>query len=343
MNERATAMASETGETPDAVARLLDREDATIRALGARLAAMNPPVVVTCARGSSDHAASYLKYLLEIALGIPVASTGPSVASVYGARLRLRGGVMISVSQSGQSPDLIALQAAARESGGLTVALVNVAASPLAAGADVVVPLHAGPEISVAATKSFVSATVAIAALAAAWSGDRAMAAAVAGLPEVLRQALRCDWSAADETVAAASSMFVVGRGPGLAVAQEAALKCKETAALHAEAFSAAEVMHGPMRLVHDRFPVLAFVPDDAAAEANRAALARIVGAGGALMIAATTSAPGTALPVARTGHGLLDPVSMAVSFYRFVERISRLRGFDPDRPLNLRKVTQTL
>ncbi len=177
-----TLMERETLEAPDAVARLLDREGAAIAALGRRLAERAPPVVVTCARGSSDHAASYLKYLLEIGVGIPVASIGPSVASVYGARLRLRGAVLVAVSQSGRSPDLLALEAAAREAGALTVALVNDAASPLASGADIVIPLEAGPERSVAATKSFIASVAALAALVAAWRGDAALAAAVAEL-----------------------------------------------------------------------------------------------------------------------------------------------------------------
>ncbi len=338
-----SAMAEETRETPAAAARLLAREAAAIGALGRRLAALSPPVVVTCARGSSDHAAGYLKYLLEIATGTPVASLGPSVSSVYGARLRLAGGVFISVSQSGRSPDLAVLQAAARAAGALTVAIVNATDGPLAREAETVIALHAGPERTVAATKSFVCSTVAAAALVAAWTGDGALAAALNGLPDTLGRALDSHWSAAREAVEHASSLYVLGRGPGFPVAQEAALKCKEVAAIHAEAFSTAEVMHGPLRLVHDRFPVLALLPDDDAASANRAALARIVDAGGALFTASPGAAPGVHLPCAATGHGLLDPIAMALSFYGFIEAISRARGFDPDRPANLRKVTETL
>ena len=336
-------MASETEETPEAVARLIAREGAAIAALGRRLATRAPPLVVTCARGSSDHAAGYLKYLLEITAGIPVASIGPSVASVYGAKLRLAGGVLVSVSQSGRSPDLVALQAAARDAGALTVAIVNATDGLLAQQADVVIALHAGPEQSVAATKSFVCSAAAAAALAAAWSGDDALAVAVRALPEALDRALRGDWSAAHTAVAQASSLYVLGRGPGFPVALEAALKCKEVAAIHAEAFSTAEVMHGPLRLVHDRFPVLAFLPDDAAAATNRAGLERIVAAGGELFTVSPLTAPGVVLPSAATGHGLTDPIAMALGFYGFVERISRVRGLDPDRPANLRKITETL
>ena len=343
MSPNASLMSRETAEAPEAVARLLEREGAAIDALGRRLSALAPPLVATCARGSSDHAAGYLKYLLEIAAGVPVASIGPSVASVYGARLRLAGGVLVSVSQSGRSPDLVALQAAAREAGALTIAIVNATDGALAQEAEIVIPLHAGPERSVAATKSFIASTVAVAALVAAWTGDRALAAVVAGLPASLDRALACDWSAAQHAVTQAGSLYVLGRGPGYPIAQEAALKAKETAAVHAEAFSVAEVMHGPLRLVHHRFPVLAFLPDNSAADSSRAGLGRIIEADGQLFTASASPAPGILLPSIATGHGFTDPIAMILSYYGLIERVSRARGFDPDRPINLRKVTETL
>lgn len=342
MTASPTAMARETAEAPEAVARLLDRGGEAFERLGERLRALDPPLVATCARGSSDHAAGYLKYVLEITTGIPVASIGPSVASVYGAPLKLKDAVVVSISQSGKSPDLVALQARAKAAGACTVAVVNVEDSPLAREADVLIPLHAGPETSVAATKSFVSSTVAAAALVAAWSRDDALATSLAGLPDALARALGMDWSPAAETFRDATSLFVVGRGPGYPIAQEMALKCKETAALHAEAFSAAEVMHGPLQLVQDRFPVLAVVPDDAAAATNRAGIERLETVGGDVFTATALDMPGTRLPTAPTGHGITDPISIALSFYRFVETVARARGHDPDRPSNLAKVTET-
>ena len=343
MTHPQSAMSAETRETPEAVARLLANEGPAIATLGRKLARLAPPVVATCARGSSDHAASYLKYLLEITAGTPVASIGPSVASVYHTRLRLAGGLLVSISQSGRSPDLVALQAAARDAGALTVAIVNVTDSPLAQQADTVIALHAGPERSVAATKSFVGSLVAAAVLAAAWSDHAALRAAVNALPATLEQALHCDWSAASEALEQATSLYVLGRGPGFPVALEAALKCKEVAAIHAEAFSIAEVMHGPLRLVHERFPVLAFLPDDAAAPSNRAGLADIARAGGRLFTASPLATPGTRLPSAATGHGFTDPIAMVVSFYCFIEAVARARSHDPDHPAHLRKVTKTL
>ncbi|MDE2573809.1 MAG: SIS domain-containing protein [Rhodospirillales bacterium] len=339
---RETLMLREAREAPAAVARLLAQEGAALAALGRRLALTEPAVLVTCARGSSDHAAAYLKYLVEIATGVPVASIGPSVASVYGARLRLRGAVLVSVSQSGRSPDIVAFQAAARAAGALTVAIVNATDGALAQEAEIVIPLHAGAELSVAATKSFLSSAAAAAALVAGWSGDAALGDAVRGLPAALDRALECDWSAAAAMVAASPSLYLLGRGPGTPVAQEAALKAKEVAAIHAEAFSLAEVMHGPLRLIQRGFPVLGLVPQDVAAAANRAALARIAAAGGTVFTAAAAG-PGTLLPIAATGHGLLDPLAIALSYYRFIEGVSRMRGLDPDHPTHLRKVTETL
>lgn len=343
MSADPTLMAQETAEAPQAVARLLEREGAALRALGRTLADRAPPVVVTAARGSSDHAAGYLKYLLEITAGVPVASLGPSVASVFQAPLRLRGAVLVSVSQSGRSPDLVALQQAARRAGALTIAVVNATDGALAQEADQAIPLHAGPERSVAATKSFIASAAALAALAAAWSGDTTLARAVDQLPDTLHRALAADWSPALATLTGATSAYVLGRGPGFPAAQEAALKAKETSSIHAEAFSAAEVMHGPLRLVGPGFPVLAFLPDDAAATTTRQGLARIAELGAALFTASATPAPGTTLPAIPTGHGGTDPLPMVLSCYRLLEHISRARGFDPDHPPNLRKVTETV
>lgn len=310
-----TEMERETRESPEAVARLLDASLGDLIGLGRRLSALAPPVVVTSARGTSDHAAGYLKYLLEIATGTPVASLGPSLASVYGAPLRLHGSVLFTISQSGRSPDIVALQDAARAAGALTVALVNVADSPVSKAADVVIPLCAGVE---------------------------RLLDAVYDLPRSLAGALVADWSLLEAPLSAAASCYMVGRGPALAIAQEAALKSKEAAAIHAEAFSTAEIMHGPLRLVGEDFPILAFLPEDKAAEAGRAALERLAAAGGRVFAAATAHAPGLCLPVAKTGHAHLDPLSMAVSFYRLIEKVSRLRGFEPDNPPHLRKVTET-
>jgi glutamine---fructose-6-phosphate transaminase (isomerizing) len=339
-----TFMAREIAETPDVVGRMLGREDGAIGELAARLAGRMPAVVVTCARGSSDNAAAYFKYLVEILIGVPVASIGPSVASLYRAPLRLEGAVVVSVSQSGQSPDIVALQAAARKAGAFAIAVVNDAASPLAGEADATLAVHAGVEKSVAATKTFLASAAMLAALAARWAGDAGLQRAVAALPDSLGKALDADWGALTPVLTAAESAYVLGRGPALPIAAEAALKLKETAVLHAEAFSGAEVMHGPLQLVDRGFPVLALRPKDAADAAMGETVARIRAAGGAVFEAeAGAAAAAGRLPVAATGHPFLDPLAMLAAFYRVAESVARGRGHDPDKPTQLRKVTETL
>jgi glucosamine--fructose-6-phosphate aminotransferase (isomerizing) len=339
---RPTAMAEEIREAPQAIAHFFDRETANLRQIARRLAELRPGVIVTCARGSSDNAATYFKYLTEIQLGVPVASMGPSVASLYRSPLQLTGGVMVSVSQSGKSPDIVALQASAQAAGAFAIAVVNDTGSPLAQGADAVLPFHSGVERSVAATKTFLSSAAILAALVAEWRGDAVLAKATRELPAALAVALTADWSEALSVLRDANSAYVIGRGPALAIAAEAALKLKETAMLHAEAFSGAEVMHGPLQLVESGFPVIALRPRDAAHEAMGEAIARLEGTGAEVFVSEEGPPRPGRLALSASGHPLLDPLAMLLSFYGLAEQVARARGLDPDRPSRLRKVTQT-
>ncbi|WP_331010994.1 SIS domain-containing protein, partial [Sphingomonas sp.] len=215
-------MASESREAPAVVARMLTENRAALQILGERLRANPPQVVVTCARGSSDHAATYGKYLIETLTGVPVASAAPSITSLYAAPMSAANAVVIAVSQSGRSPDLLATVSAYRAGGAYVVALVNDATSPLAEMADAFLPLHAGPERAVAATKSCIAALAGLAAIAAAWSEDAALTAALDRLPDALAASLALDWSAATDALRDVTRMFVLGRGFGLGIAQEA-------------------------------------------------------------------------------------------------------------------------
>ncbi|WP_282606880.1 SIS domain-containing protein [Pelagibius sp. Alg239-R121] len=346
-----TAMEREIAQAPEAVARLLDAERSNFVSIGKRLRKLDPSVVVTCARGSSDHAAGFFKYGLEILLGVPVASMGPSVASIYQAPLRMRGGVQLSISQSGQSPDIVTLQTAAKRAGALTIAIVNHVDSPLAEGADIVVPMHAGLEESVAATKSFIASAVAAAAIIAAWSEDRSLQMALEALPDRLSDALSLDWQKAIEPLATTDSLYVLGRGPSFPIAMETALKFKETMSLHAEAFSAAEVMHGPLSLVQDGFRIFAFNPSDASHPGMSAVLDRLRIAGAEVFFVAENGTANKAsdgpnegrLPMTASGHLLTDPIAMCLSSYQLIEGLARRRGYDPDNPTNLKKVTETV
>jgi glucosamine--fructose-6-phosphate aminotransferase (isomerizing) len=314
-----------------------------LRHAGQLLRDADPAVIVTIARGSSDHAATYLKYAIELTAGIPVASLGPSIASIYHAPLRLNRAACLAISQSGQSPDLLALAASVRAAGACTIALTNAVASPLAVAADLAVPLKAGPENSVAATKSFVTSIVAGLAILAHWQEDGALHAALTALPAQCEEAIGQEWPALASALAAANSLFVLGRGPAYAIANEAALKFKETCGLHAEAYSGAEVLHGPAALARRGFPVIALIARDAAEPAMAATASRLATQGGMVFASSTAASGAQTLPFVATGHSLTDPLALIVSFYAFIERLARQRGFDPDAPPDLSKITKTL
>lgn len=336
-----TRMASEAAEAPAAVARMLEANRAAFRQVGERLRASPPTVAITCARGSSDHAATYAKYLIETLTGVPTASAALSVASLYDAPATAGARVCLAISQSGRSPDLLAAVEHQRRSGAYVVALVNAGDSPLAGQADALIALSAGPEQAVAATKSYICSLAAIAALVATWSRDEDLGRAVADLPERLEQAALLDWSPAIPVLREASNAFVIGRGFGLGVAQEAALKLKETSVLHAEAFSAAEVRHGPMVLVGEGFPVLAFGGEGPAGHSVREAAAEFRQRRARVLLADASSSDGN-LP-ALPARPAIEPILMIQSFYRMASDLALARGRDPDSPAHLRKVTETL
>jgi glucosamine--fructose-6-phosphate aminotransferase (isomerizing) len=337
-------MLQEIGEAGDTVGRQLAHNAELLDELGGRLRALDPPLVATIARGSSDCCALYLKYLVEIASGVPCASIGPSIATLYRAPMRLHGAVSVAISQSGRSPDIVEMQRATRRGGALAIALVNEVASPLAKEAEVLLPLCAGPERSVAATKSMIAGLVAAASLVAVWREDQSLADAIAGLPDILRGQTAPPPADMLERLASARSAFVLGRGATLAIAAEAALKLKETCAIHAEAYSAAEVLHGPAELVIPGFPVIAFLPSDAAREGMLATLARLANAGAAVIaIEADGADDAHRLGAAKVEATLLEPVVMIHRFYRLAEALALRLGRDPDRPRNLRKVTETV
>lgn len=335
-------MHAEAAEAGQAVARFLAANGDALPRIGARLRAQPPEVVVTCARGSSDHAATYGKYLIETLTGVVTSSAALSVSSLYDAApARTEPGsnrLCIAISQSGRSPDLLAAVEAQREAGAFVVALVNDAESPLAQSADELLALSAGPEKSVAATKSFIASLAGLAALVAAWTEDEALARAIAQLPEQLPQAFALDWSPAIPPLLDATSLFVIGRGYGFGIAQEAALKLKETCGLHAECFSSAEVKHGPMALIGEGFPILAFAGSDAAGDDVRETAALFASRGARVAMADTL---GGELP-ALTAHAAIEPILMIASFYRMAAHLSVARGFDPDTPPYLAKVTRT-
>lgn len=337
-----TQMRREVLEIPHAVKRLLDNGGDDIQRAAQAIRDCDPTVLVSVARGSSDHVATYLKYAAELLTGTPMASVGPSIASIYRRQLRLNGSVCLSVSQSGRSPDIVDMTRMARDGGALTLAMTNHPDSPLAQVADHTLSLHAGPELSVAATKTFVNSAVAGIWLLAEWAGDTALCAAIRDLPGRLDEAIGQDWSQVPNALGERNSIYCLGRGPAYAISNEAALKFKETCQIHAESYSSAEVLHGPVSIVDRGFPVIAFAAEDMAEPALAEVADEIARKGASVFGTSTRLHHATPLPTTRTGHPLTDPIALIASFYAMVEQVATSRGIDPDAPRHLSKVTET-
>ncbi len=334
-------MLKEALASADVVAAQL-ADTSRVEALARALDEKPRHVALTVARGSSDHAASYFASLTMTRIGVPVASIPMSIATLQQAPLRVRDQFAFAFSQSGRSPDLVATIKALNEAGALTAAAVNVAGSPLADAAGIELPLHAGPELSVAATKSYIAMLAISAQLVAFWQRDTALLDAVRALPDALHRAGSLDWSKAVDELRDVSQMIVIGRGAGLAIAQEAALKLKETSGIQAEAFSSAEVRHGPMELIDRDYPLLVFAPRGPE-QAGLIELARDMRARGArVLLAAPPDVAEANLELASAADPALDPIAAILSFYVMAAGLAVARGRNPDEPRYLNKVTET-
>lgn len=346
MKAAETKMFKEAHQAPTVVERALKENRSETELLATFLRRNTPSFALTVARGSSDHAALYGKYLIESLLGLVCSSAIPSIHTVYGRHLSLGKALVIAVSQSGESPDLIEVTRQARRDGALTLALANQENSPLAQAAEVMLPLWAGAEEAVAATKSYLATLATLAQLVAAWAEDKALKEAVAMLPEAMFKAADANWHAGLDALVGAENGLVVGRGYAFAIANELALKLKETSAFHAEAMSGAELLHGPVALVEPDFPLLVLVPKDKPLPGMVSLLENLRSKGGHLLVA---SSEAEALELAHTPlllptrlHPVLDSILLAQAFYPFAAELSVARGFDPDAPRNLSKVTRT-
>jgi len=338
-----THMYREIHQIPGVVQDLLNNGGEAIKAVADKLHSLEPNFISTVARGSSDHAATYFKYAAELTLGLPVASIGPSIASIYKKKLQLTNSVCISISQSGQSPDIVEMARSAATQGAHTIAITNNPDSALATVSNQTMAIHAGIEQSVAATKTFVTSAVAGLALLAHWKRDDVLIDALENLPQHLESALSYDWPALRGTLKERGSLFVLGRGPSYAMACEAALKFKETCGIHAEAYSSAELLHGPVSIVKTGYPVLAMVTRDAS-EPSIVSVTDTLAKQGANVFATTDRTQiATRLKFSKTSHPLTDPLALIVSFYTFIERLAIERGINPDMPPNLKKVTETV
>lgn len=294
MAKASTHMSREIAEIPEAARRLAAPEArARMAEVAQRLRKLDPPALVTIARGSSDHAATYLKYVAEVTLGLPVASIGPSTVTIHDTAFRARGLAALAISQSGSSQDLTALASALSAGGADVIALTNKAGSKLAGAADEVIDIAAGPELAVAATKSFVNSIIAGMWLVALWAEDDALCTALDRLPEALeRRSGVAEAQAAFARLQQSDGALVIGRGVGLGLACETALKLVETCGMHASAYSGAEVLHGPSAILSDGFPVIALTTG--AGRGMDQAIAQLTEQGAAVTALPPPQAPGT-------------------------------------------------
>jgi glutamine---fructose-6-phosphate transaminase (isomerizing) len=342
-------MLREIREAPQAATLFLEREGPGIRAIGARLRRRNPVAVLIAARGSSDNAALYGKYVLESRLGVPIALAAPSVVTLLDSRLHLRRAVAIGISQSGQSTDVVAFLTAARAGGALTLAITNATRSPLARAAHETVLTHAGNERSVAATKTYLNQLIAMALLGAAWAGDQELGREVTAIPGAQREVLaqEAKFARIAERYRYMNECIVAARGYDFATAKELALKLMETCYVVALPLSSADLLHGPIALVEPDFPVFLVAPpgrtfahlvDVATRLRARHAETAIFSCEHQILRLArvpihvpTRAADATAPPVYGVAIQLL-------AYY-----LAHAKGINPDRPRGLRKVTRTL
>ena len=352
MSARTTTMRAEIGEIPGAVADLLAHVRREVRPVASAFRARGPHWLSIVARGTSDHAAMYARYLVETSLGLPAGLAAPSVVTAYAAPMQWAEGAVLAISQSGQSPDVVEVVAAARAGKAITIAITNDAQSPLAAVAEHVILCHAGTEDAVPATKTYVNQLVAVASLVAE-IGDEPLGSALGGLPGALEDVLGAsvDWLATQppddsiaSEIASAARALVVSRGFNLATAFEIGLKLKETGAIFAEAYSAADLLHGPLILAGPGVPTIVIRPDGPISRSIDAATEAVRRRGGRTWQVTFAAGRSGSMDLHLPGDlpEPLTPIAFVLPGYLIAEAVARLRGMDPDAPLGLTKVTHT-
>lgn len=337
-----SVLRSEIAEQPDVLARLLVREGPNVRRIARALRRRDPRFVLIAARGTSDNAARYAQYALGLACRLPVALAGPSLVTLYDSPPRLKGALVIGISQSGRSPDVVETVASARREGVPTLAIVNDPESPLARAAADVIPLHAGVERSIAATKTYTAQLLAVALLASALAPSRRHAEGLGALPDAVAETLGVEGAArrAAARIAKAARLVVLSRGLNYPTAHEIALKLKELALLDAEALSGADFRHGPIALAGPGLPAVVVSPPGTATGGDLAELAAELERRGSPVLLIGPRRRGS-LPLPRLPE-LLSPIVAVVPGQLLAFHASRARGLDPDSPRGISKVTET-
>lgn len=346
MSQPGALMAAEIFEQPEVWRRQLSQGRSQIDDVAGRIAAFEPSMVLFVARGTSDHAALYGKYLTEILSQKPAGLCSPSTMTAYGSRPALDRVLMVGVSQSGGSPDLVRTLEVGREQGALTLAITNKPGSPLAQAAELGIDVLAGPERAVAATKSYTAQLLALYLIVDRLRGGDGSSAEA--LPAAAEQVLAED--AVVRSLAQryrfASRLVTTARGYSYPTAREAALKLMETSYLGAQAFSGADLLHGPLAMIDPQVPVLSIVADGVGGEAMRPVLDRLAEVGADVFTvgapdAVEAASAGIALP-AGIGEEL-SPLVEIIPFQQLALHLAIARGGDPDAPRGLKKVTETL
>jgi glucosamine--fructose-6-phosphate aminotransferase (isomerizing) len=335
-------MAEEVAEQPAVFDSIVARRD-DLAHVAELVAARRPRFALLAARGSSDHAALYAKYLIEVLLQLPAGLVSPSTTTLYGARPDFTDVLYLSVSQSGGSPDLVAATAAARAQGALTVAVTNTPASPLGSAAELAVDIKAGEELAVAATKTYTATLLSLYLLVDAIRGGKG--AAVAGIGELAAAALSAPIEDAVERYAGVERVVTTGRGYSSATAFEAALKLAETSYLPARSYSGADLLHGPIAAVDAGTGVVAVTSRGHGGGAMRDVVSTVRECGADVLAVGSAAAemPATMhVPVPETAEEVA-PILEILPLQRLALALALARGGDPDRPRGLNKVTRTL
>jgi glucosamine--fructose-6-phosphate aminotransferase (isomerizing) len=327
-------MAKEACEAPIRIENQLIKNENLIKKIVKQIEIFNPSSVMFVGRGSSDHAGSFAKYLIEIEINIPTFSAAPSVATVYAKKLKFNNTLVIIISQSGRSPDILEQAKRAKQSGGLCISFVNDENSPLSKIVDHVIPLMVGEEKSVAATKSYLGTLSAILQLVAYWKNDIELIKAVNEIPQALTRAINAKQQLTKEHLTKVNNLVVLGRGFGFAISKEIALKLKEVCAIHAESFSSAEFLHGPVTLVQNQLKIINVQVNDESQSAHDSQMKDINSRGAKTCILHQ---------VTKLLHPRIAALAVIQRFYLDIEKIAIEKGLNPDQPTGLKKVTETL
>jgi glucosamine--fructose-6-phosphate aminotransferase (isomerizing) len=340
-----TLMHLEASSSFEKVASQLKLNKEIVEKIVQQLKEKNIKRIITIARGSSDCVANFAKYLFETQLGFSVSSLPPSITTIYGKNIGDDKTLAIAISQSGGSPDLKMALQGCKKAGCTTLAIVNKEKSPLSESADLVLPVRADTENAVAATKSVIASLVALINIVAVYNQDDLLLSDLALLPAALEKSLQSDWSNAVKALKDSKNMFVIGRGFGFPIAQEMALKFKETCGIHAEAFSSAEVLHGPFALMNQTFTTFTILQNDESASGTHEIVKRMTDLGVKTIFATTDpkSASKVHLHVDVEIHPILETILLLQEFYLMVNELAISLGFNPDNPSNLKKVTETV